>query len=503
VIRSTRAWLGLACLVCLATRAPTLRYGVISDDEAIYDAMSRSVAAGGTMYRDTVDHKPPGLVYTYAAARSLVGERAMDGVHLYGILAAILTCLALSGIARKILDERAAVWPPLLYALVTATKQPVDALAVNGELLMNLPSALAVWAVLAAATEKSARRVLFDVAAGALVTVAALYKYQAAVVGLAFPLLLVGERAPKMIARGLSWALGAMVPLALVLLFFRSRGALDDAIGWGLGFNRHYLAEGAGLAWAMKRLGQQLAGVVLPGALIYYAGLLGLTQLLRRRAIGVESARPFLVGWTLLAIACVGLGGRFFGHYFLQLELPLSLLAAAGLARLYARRRAVAIALLALPTLAFTLVAASPARASRIFEEHDYSAIGDAIRARTSPSDTIWVWGNAPQIYFSSQRTPGVRFTFCNYLTGLSPATPSEYDPKSDPRAAAVPGGWKMVIDDLDRRRPSLIADTAAADLKSYGKFPVAAYPTFAAYLAAHYRRDGEVQGVVLYRRID
>ncbi len=102
---SVRGWLALAVLACLATRLGALGRGALSDDEAIYDAMAREVAAGGVMYRDVVDHKPPGLTYTYAAVRRVTGEAgALAGVHLLGALAVIATCLSLFGVGRRILE---------------------------------------------------------------------------------------------------------------------------------------------------------------------------------------------------------------------------------------------------------------------------------------------------------------------------------------------------------------------------------------------------------------
>ncbi len=128
----------------------------------------------------------------------------------------------------------------------------------------------------------------------------------------------------------------------------------------------------------------------------------------------------------------------------------------------------------------------------------DYWAVGRAVAARTRTTDTIWVWGNVPQIYYTAERTPGVRFTFCNYLTGLSPGSRSELDPTFVARQNAVPGAWDMVVRDLDTLRPAVIVDTAAGGMKSYGKFPVASFPVLAAYLHDHYRPDAIVEGAVL-----
>ena len=178
-----------ACLVAAVLHAPAFRYELISDDEAIYDAMAQVVTRGGVMYRDTVDHKPPGLVYSYAAVRSAFEHfgasfsEVMAGVHLVGLLVTVATCAVLYRVGRYVLAERLWPWPPLLYALVSASNQPPDSLAVNGELLMNLPTVLAIWFALAAVSRKNPSRLLLYVAAGAMCGLAALYKYQAALVG--------------------------------------------------------------------------------------------------------------------------------------------------------------------------------------------------------------------------------------------------------------------------------------------------------------------------------
>jgi hypothetical protein len=200
-----------------------------------------------------------------------------------------------------------------------------------------------------------------------------------------------------------------------------------------------------------------------------------------------------LVTWAALSALAVCVGGRFFGHYFLQLELPLALAAAPVLQAMWARTPRRLVAAWALPAGFFFCVAVLPSVSRRILNPHDpdYQRIGAAVRARVGPDDTIWVWGNVPQIYFAADRRPGTRFSFCNYLTGLSPATPSEEDPLEGSDAAIARGAWPLASHDLAERRPLLIVDTAAAGYKSYAKYPMERYPLLARALAEHYRRDG------------
>ena len=498
-----------ACGICALLRLPAFRYDVISDDEAIYHAMARTLALGGVMYRDAVDHKPPGLAYTYAFLHWLSpgsGALAMALVHLLGLIAAMGTCLALYAIAKRVLRPGLWAMPPLLYAVFSACMQPTDGLAVNGELLMNWPLALCVLAALIA-TKEPLRAFAFDVLAGALGAVATLYKYQAAVVLLALPALWIADpRWPSLVRRALATALGVLLPVAAVAFYFRSNGALSDAYLWGIAFNRSYIGEGPGFAWALQRFAAQLAGVVLPAAALWLAGIFALVALARRKPQDdVVAFRAFLVVWTALSLAAVAAGARFFGHYFLQAEVPLSLLAAGGVARLFAARPRLAAASLAAPALLFLCIATAKEITQPIFSgrDPDYRAIGKAIAARTLASDTIWVWGNVPQLYYGASRRPGVRFSFCNYLTGLSPATPSEYDDQDDPGRQALGWAWDLVFQDLSANKPALVLDTAAAGIKSYGKFPIRKFPKFAEYLAAHYRTEGDLEGVVVYRRVD
>jgi len=323
----------------------------------------------------------------------------------------------------------------------------------------------------------------------------------------------------QLLARGTALAFGLALPFAGAALYFWRHGALGDALRWGIEFNRSYLAEGPDLWTAVKRFSMQFFGMVVPNFVVFGAGLFGLASLLKRSkgapddasrtapdaVTGVTTGRALLVVWAAESIFCVTLGRRFFGHYFLQPELPLAVLAAGPIAAAWERRPRLVELGVGLPVLVFFLVAAVPEITHKwvYMIDPDYGTVGRAAAAETQPSESIWVWGNVPQIYYAAERMPGVRFTFCNYLTGLSPGTRSEYDPTVDPRKNAVTSAWSLVLDDLDKRRPTLVLDTAAADMKFYGKFPVASFPPLDGYLKAHYRAERAVNGVVFYRRVD
>ena len=59
-----------------------------------------------------------------------------------------------------------------------------------------------------------------------------------------------------------------------------------------------------------------------------------------------------------------------------------------------------------------------------------------------------------------------------------------------------------MMFADLDRRRPALFVDAAAAGWDGYDKFPLSRYPRLRAYVDRYYRPVETRAGVVLYRRL-
>jgi hypothetical protein len=514
-----------AVLIFVAVlRLPALIWPVISDDEAIYDAMAHVINSGGVMYRDTVDHKPPGLVFIYSllerpfAAMSLVaGDQAgIFAVHLFGVLLATLTAYGLYLLARELFETRPELWllPPFLYGVVTTAKCAYDGLAVNGELLMNAPIVFAILAVVLAGKlagnlngkKKGVRRFALDLSAGFLMGLAGLAKWQALVTGLAFPLMGLSslkEFPGRVLFRGPAWILGLLIPFAGAFLFFRAHGALADAEQWGL-YNLLYISEGPGFLWGLKRFAIQFGSVLVPSIVFYGCALVGLANLVRNEMIREKKTTSLgIIAWALISCWAVGLGSRFFGHYFLQAELPLCLVAADPLHRLWTRAPQSTVALIGVPVLAFFLFGMVPSLTREIFDSGvpDWTQIGQEVAERTEPGESLFVWGNAAPIYFSSHRRTGTRFSFCNLLTGLSPGTPSEYDPQAE--AATVRESWPLLMTDLEVKRPVWILDTASAGWKGYGKFPIARYPEFAAYLGSYYRAKGAIEGAILYRRID
>jgi hypothetical protein len=237
--------------------------------------------------------------------------------------------------------------------------------------------------------------------------------------------------------------------------------------------------------------------------------VVAIARVARRRA-GAPLPSPsdlLALAWLLTGLFAASAGGRFFGHYFHLLLAPLCLLAAPRFLALWRRALAPRIALgalCALPAGAFFLLATTARRQAAALDEGEppYERVAARIDEWASPAQAIFVWGNSPQLYVLARRAMGTRFSFCNYMTGESPGTATETG-AADADRNVLAESWTMLFDDLDRRRPWLLVDAAAAGWDGYDKFPIARYPRLAAYVARHYTRADTVDGVVVYRRSD
>ena len=501
--RARRALLLLG--VCLSLRLASLLRPCLSDDEATYCVVAREMLRGRVLYRDVVDHKPPLIYLTYAATQYLGGpQHGMLLLHLLTIGFVWATALLLGRIAlrasRWTVDEDVSFVAALLFIVFTTTLLDFDALAANCELYMLLPLAASVPLYLRGFARARTPELL---AAGVLVGVAALYKYQAAVhlPLYACHLAIVHRRRVVRLLRG--WAaigVGIAVPLGASLWAVSRAGALEAAMFW-FSFNAAYIRQGFRLAELGARMAGRVSYGVVPALFIWVLGVRAVVLRWGRRS--EDPVDLFMVGWCAVSALAVTAGGRFFGHYFHQVTAPLAVLAAPEAARVWRSRRAFGLAALGLPAVGFLLIGLLRMPAARAvgLGAPDYQAIAGFVRAHSAPTDRLAVWGNVPVLYFEADRPLGSRFVFSNYLTGLSPATRTQSDPTADASANVVAESWEMFLADLNARSPELFVDTSPGNLGAYGKFPLSRFPRLQAIIDRDYSPIAEVGGTRIFVR--
>jgi hypothetical protein len=224
-----------------------------------------------------------------------------------------------------------------------------------------------------------------------------------------------------------------------------------------------------------------------------------------------------LFWWVFWSFAALWIGGGFYWHYFLQIIAPFSVLAAYGIvvswkmlkslssfSRFVARVGWTVILLLTVIIFAKTdykyFFSYTPIEQTVLqhktadFSWAAYGVISAAcdpiasyIHNHTHPSETIYVWGMNPQIFFLSQRRAATRYRNNFNLSQLCSNKPIKE------AQAYVP----IVLEDLKRSRPAYIIQI----------FPLEEFPDLHVFVRDEYLIDKSVElpippyKVNLYRR--
>ena len=107
------------------------------------------------------------------------------------------------------------------------------------------------------------------------------------------------------------------------------------------------------------------------------------------------------------------------------------------------------------------------------------------------------VWGQAPEVYWASDRRPATRFATTGFVTGTSGGRP----PSRVGSQYAVPGAADDFFADLRHSPPVLIADMSTADQRHAHFYPPARFPRFQRFLDdGGWHRVAVVDGVAILR---
>ena len=295
--------------------------------------------------------------------------------------------------------------------------------------------------------------------------------------------------------------------LGLATLWFWQRGALAPFLTWNVLRNFSYVGAGVSLGHAGYANGivygyPRLLAFVASTAPLWIAAAAAL-----RVPPGDQRVRMWRLACALWAggsVAAVCLGGRFYGHYFIQAIPPLAVLASGVVSALRTRRpllHAAAFAGLILPACGWTAAGYARLSADRLDAlRPPVTEVANVVRSLTGPDDRIFVWGYWPQLYYHARRLPASRFVFPQSLAGYVPGNPFTLVPGTDTAPFIEQEHWREFADDMARRPARLIVDTAPAAIHFWERYPVARYPVLRDLLASRYERAAVVEGVVIYR---
>ncbi len=429
----------LGVLLLLATRAFHPIPGLGNADIAgiLYEA--DIINDGGVPFRDTLDMKAPGTWFLFAAIFRVISREmwAVQAVYTGWCLLAApalwLAARALYGRGRADAGALPAGAAVLLYL------GAIGWFDLNYSAWMTTPYA---WAF--ACLIVGLRRDVWwsHLLGGVFAALAVAFKAQAFVLAPTFALVWIwgrwrGEPGARWSAWPL-WLLGSLLGLAPWLLWYAQRGALPELISglFPVQIAREYGQRSVGESWWLWRAGripQQLVGVFPLHVALAAAALLGAWFMRRERTPLPGPLLPTLIFFAMSVVGC-GVGGlRFYIHYLTQYLPALALLAAHPLVADYLRRSvrpgaprwerlpAAALAITCVVSTAVQVVQIPLGKAARVDHRGNaYARVaGEWIKARTSPEDTVQVWGWAAWsvYYWADRRAPSPVFKVLGQVT--------------------------------------------------------------------------------------
>jgi hypothetical protein len=488
--------LAIACALLLAIGSAPIFLRSFVNDDSTYALVARKLAAGGLLYRDAVDNKPPLIYLTFAAAYGLFGNASLAAVKLLAIAVDLACAGLILVIGRRLFGARVGALAALFFSAAAVTGLAEDFAAPNTECFMNL-FLLAGLALLSRDPEHPRRRALL--AAGILVGVASLYRLQGAVALLAWMAFFFLRRRPLkppflVVA---AWIVGGfLLPLAVAAGIFTARGTWSDLWLWAVRNNFSYVNVGAAhFGWRPLARIALIAASQLPWlAAAVAAGAFWL------RTREPERGRTLLIWLHLLAaLFAYQTGTRFYGHYFLQVVPFVCLMAAWAVANLPRPR---------LPWLRFVPHAmvvwlcvfsvANAARLSRPWDADGALAVAATLKADGARDGDVLLWSAPPDVAWESGRGFATRFAFNNYLTGRIFGTPHNLPDatRAGNRALESADGWRLFAGDLAASRPAFVVD------RRLPGFEARSYPLLDEYLRRYYAAPVRVGRYDVYRRL-
>ena len=485
---STAAQFGVFAFLSLVTRAVTLGLPVVDVDEASYLVGARDLLFHhGSLYVTFADHKPP-LVYVYYALCLMFGDTMHAVRWMTTIVWLPLTALALSAFFGR---GRRGCAAGVLWTVCSAAFLAHDMLAVNCEQLMMLPLAWAL--VVARGPDVQPGRPYRMGLAGLLAGVAVLFKYQAVVLVPALAIDAVASRGRAAWPGLLALLAGTVVPVAVTYAVFLATGTQQEAAYWNVWHNLLYASTPFHLASATGRMARQLLPFLLTVSPLAYAWWLG-RHLANRQVL--------LLALTTLMFAMSFLGWRFYPHYFVPLYVPLALGAAPWVEASWAAGspggKKFAATIAGFVIVATVVNAALYRPSSRVYAETRpvYERVAERLRRDACyPGATMFVWGYAPIFYAASGLPQATRFVFIDStLVGHRSA-------RSAPEPSLIRSDhWDLLMNDLQRRQPAYVLDTAKAGLFRW-RFSVDGFPRLAAWLTREYEPIDTIDEVRILRR--
>ncbi len=501
----------------------------VSNDEGYISAIGLRMIRGHWLpYVDGVSQRGPILYWLAALAMRIGGMWSWVPIRIEALLFALSTLALVAVLSIELFTPTAAAIAVLVATyFFTYELNPWDGIGLNGE-IVAMQFVMGAWLIVARLLRApgdprgNVRRPRLAVfGAGALAACAALTKQNTLVHAL--PLgawILLGlpgtSLRDRVRAAGL-FALGSMTPFALVLGIYGAAGHLHEFVYYYQRYGRDiFMAPVTWVAYRDKlreQFDKYLFGIVVVGAVAWLLAARSVRRMVEHDGSRLDALRSEASTWVVFAqllgsVAGACFTGRFFPHYFAQVDPMIALVAGGALTHTLAPpessprgRFASATTMVLGASALLALCAFNLHRNVRLRRETDRwyqdprtDPIVRYVLERTEPNERIFVWGFRAETYVSAQRMPASRFVYTVYPAGVVPwfqATREEEEQRT------VPGSRAQLLADLDREQPELIIDAGRTMSGRY----MYNYPALRTYLDRGYCFMRYVDGEPVYRR--
>ncbi len=572
--RVSPAWLdalalAAIALTCLALRLPSLDRVVLNPDESQYEATASYLVATGTP--PFLPWGEPGSFGLFALMTRLFGDYPIFELRVL----VQLVCVGMAFLLYRTIAKQTSRWAGLAAGLVLVHySMDYEGLSVNRDWFASA-FVLGGIALGAAALDRAPDRRTRILFLSGLVSATGLwFKLQAGIMLLAVPSALalegLADRHMKRTTREIAVQVsGAVVAGILHLVPYAVLGTLGEYFGAFFGDWRLFIAGnetavggGPGLYWTQFFADQPNRPLLVAAYALAAASLGAAVWRIVRRAQGPRSflARPITVLfaiYALTAIACVKLGDRFFGHYYLLLVPAIAGLVGLAIEALAIESRreracrtfaigvmalvvadttartleagfpphpldAAVLALGACILIAFALRPArriGPAAAALValeitrlvfvtqrmptpesmtYNAYRFDELAAYLREHKAPGDRLFVWGWAPEIYSLTEIESASHISVTQHIV-------QDHIEGTGPPPGIDPVWAGRLMTELDARKPRFIVDAAARSwfMSNQEVYRLARYPDFALVrlLNEQYEHIATIDGCEVYER--
>ena len=116
---------------------------------------------------------------------------------------------------------------------------------------------------------------------------------------------------------------------------------------------------------------------------------------------------------------------------------------------------------------------------------------------RNEPGDTVFVWGNFPEVHWRGDRPPGGALVHSDFITGRSGGR----EPGPETLDEATDGASTALFRSFLRHPPRLVLDTSTAAIRDYDAYPLTRFTAIHRWVQEHYELTTTIDGVEVWTR--